>query len=75
MCITRTYNIWNTRDGESLSAKAYVQDKTSNKKLVWISQFHLSAADYNILISVMVSGANGFLVDDMPPCQTQHSDQ
>lgn len=57
ICITRTYNIWNTHNGESLSAKAYVQDKPSNKKLVWGSQFHLSAADYNILISVIVSGA------------------
>lgn len=46
-----------TSPGESLSAKAYVQEKISNKKLLWRSQFHLSAADYNILISVIVSGA------------------
>lgn len=43
--ITRTYNMPNTHDGENLSTKAYIEDTVSNKKLVWTSQFHSSAAD------------------------------
>jgi len=61
--------------GKDDRQKVYVQDKTSNEKLVWLSQFNLSAADYNILINVIVSEPNGFLVDGMPSRQTQHSDQ
>lgn len=46
--------------GESLSAEAHVQDEPSKqkqKKPVWISQFRVSATDYNVLISVIVRGA------------------
>jgi len=46
-----------------MMVKAYLQkheDETSNKKLVWMSQLNLSAADYNILISDSVMSQMGF---------------
>lgn len=55
ICIAEAYNFSNAHEDESLSA--YVQDRISNKKPVWMPQFHVSSADYYVLNSLIMSGA------------------